>query len=220
VAVKRSVRIVPAILTDSEAALSRMVSVANGFAPFVQVDIMDGVFVPTVSVRAEELQRQDIRFAWEAHLMVAHPLAHLESFMRAGATRIIFHVEALDEAELVILQARSLGLEVGVALNPPTPVAAAESLLFSVDSVLLMTVYPGYYGAAFVPEVMEKVSQVRSLHPGIEIGVDGGIKEGNLRDVVGYGVDTVCVGSAVFGQSDPAASFVRLSDLAQMSGAR
>ena len=197
-----------------------MVSLANGFAPFVQVDIMDGVFVPTVSVPAEALQRQDIRFAWEAHLMVAHPLPHLEAFMRAGASRIIFHVEADDEAALIILQARSLGLGVGVALNPPTPVGAIESLLPSVDSVLLMTVYPGYYGASFVPEVMEKVNQVRSLCPGVEIGVDGGIKESNLPDVVEYGVDTVCVGSAVFGQPDPAASFVRLSDLARMSGAR
>ncbi|MCK9356341.1 MAG: ribulose-phosphate 3-epimerase [Dehalococcoidia bacterium] len=217
---KRSVRIVPAILTDSEVALSRMVSLANVFAPFVQVDIMDGVFVPTVSVRAEGLQRQDIRFAWEAHLMVAHPLPHLESFRRAGASRIIFHVEAEDEAALVILQARSLGLGVGVALNPPTPVGAIESFISAVDSVLLMTVYPGYYGAPFVPDVMKKVSLVRALRPDIEIGVDGGIKEGNLPDVVGYGVDTVCVGSAVFGQPDPAASFVRLSDLARMSGAR
>jgi len=197
-----------------------MVALANGFAPFVQVDIMDGVFVPTVSVRAEDLHREDVRFAWEAHLMVAHPLPHLESFRRAGASRIIFHVEADDEASLVILQARSLGLGVGVAVNPPTPVGAIESLLPAVDSVLLMTVYPGYYGAAFVPEVMEKVSRVRSLRPDIEIGVDGGIKEGNLPDVVAYGVDTVCVGSAVFGQSDPAASFVRLSELARISAAR
>lgn len=217
---KRPVRIVPAILTDCETALARMVSLANGFAPFVQVDIMDGAFVPTLSVRAEELQRQDIRFAWEAHLMVAHPLSHLESFMRAGAKRIIFHVEAGDEAALVILQARSLGLGVGVALNPPTPVAAVESLLPAVDCVLLMTVYPGYYGAAFVPDVMKKVSLVRALRPDIEVGVDGGIKEGNLPEVVGYGVDTVCVGSAVFGQPDPAASFVRLSELARTSGAR
>jgi len=211
--VRRQVRVVPALLTDSEPSLSRMVALANSFAPFVQVDIMDGVFVPTVSVTVEELQRQDIRFKWEAHLMVAHPLLHLESFTRAGATRVIFHAESADAAEQVCLRARALGLGVGVALHPPTPVAAVGSILSSVACVLLMTVYPGYYGAPFVPDVMEKVSEVRALCPCIEIGVDGGIKEANLLQVAGYGVDTVCIGSAVFGQPDPAASYARLSDL-------
>jgi len=190
-----------------------MVALANGFAPFVQVDIMDGVFVPTVSVTADSLQRQDIRFGWEAHLMVAHPLLHLESFKCAGAERILFHVESADEPRRVVREARALGLGVGVALTPPTPVAAVEALLDSLDCVLLMTVYPGYYGAPFVPEVMQKVSQVRALCPCVEIGVDGGIKEANLLEVAGYGLDTVCVGSAIFSQPDPAASYARLEAL-------
>ncbi len=190
-----------------------MVALANAFAPFVQIDIMDGVFVPAVSMTAEDLRQQDIRFEWEAHLMVAHPLLHLEAFKCAGAGRVVFHVESVDEAEQVVLRARSLGLGVGVALNPPTPVAAVESLLPSVDCVLLMTVYPGSYGAPFVPEVMEKVSQVRALCPCIEVGVDGGIKEANLLEVAGYGVDTICVGSAIFARPDPADSYARLVEL-------
>ena len=211
----RSARVVPAILTDSKSELSHMVSLANGFAPFVQVDLMDGVFVPSRSVEIDDLRNQGIEFKWEAHLMVAHPLLHLEALRNLGAARVIFHVESGDEPALVVLHARSLGLGVGMAINPPTPVTSLEPYLRAVDSVLLMTVYPGYYGAPFVPEVMEKVGQVRAFRPDIEIGVDGGIKERNILAVVQQGVDTVCVGSAVFGQADPAASYARLSGLVQ-----
>jgi len=207
---KRCVRVVPAILTDSLGELTRMVELANRFAPFVQVDIMDGDFVPARSIGVPDLSRQDIRFGWEAHLMVAHPLRYLEPLKAAGTRRMIFHIESSDDPLTIITRARSLGLEVGVALNPPTPVADIEHLLKDVDSVLVMTVYPGCYGAAFVPEVMSKIGDVRALPYRVEIGVDGGIKEANVADVARQGVDTVCVGSAVFSSPDPAASYRRL----------
>ncbi len=213
--VKGSARVVPAILTDSADVLSQMVSLANGFAPFVQIDLTDGVFVPSLSVQVEDLRKQSIEFRWEAHLMFAHPLVQLESLKHAGASRVIFHVESGDDPALVILAARSLGLGVGMALNPPTPVASLEPYLYAVDAVLLMTVYPGFYGAPFVPEVMQKVGQVRALRPDIEIGIDGGIKERNIVEVVQQGVDTVCIGSAVFAQTEPAASYAKLSQLAR-----
>lgn len=212
---KRAVRVVPAILTDSPAELTRLVSLANRFAPFVQVDIMDGVFVPTRSVGAEDLRSQEIRFKWEAHLMVSDPIAYLEPCANAGATRIIFHIELEAEPNAVIVRARALGLGVGVAVNPPTPVASIATLLPAVDSVLLMTVYPGYYGAPFVPDVMSKVEQVRAIRADVEIGVDGGIKEGNFLAVARRGVDTLCVGSAVFASPNPDASYARLVSLAQ-----
>lgn len=212
---KRAVRVVPAILTDDSLELTRLVSLANRFAPFVQVDIMDGVFVPTLSIEVADLRAQDIRFAWEAHLMVSDPLSCLEPFRDAGARRVVFHFESQTEPTAVIDAARVLGLGVGLAVNPPTPVADITPLLPVVDSVLLMTVYPGYYGAAFVPEVMSKVAEVRAIRADVEIGVDGGIKESNLRDVARQGVDTLCVGSAVFASPDPEASYARLVALAQ-----
>ena len=212
---KRTVRVVPAILTDDPVELTRLVSLANRFAPFVQVDIMDGVFVPTRSVTAADLRAQHIRFDWEAHLMVSDPLAYLEPFQKVGASRVVFHVESTSDPNVVIAEARALGLGVGLAVNPPTPVADFAALLPSVDSLLLMTVHPGYYGAPFVPEVMSKVEQVRAACADIEIGVDGGIKEGNVVEVARQGVDTVCVGSAVFSTSEPEASYVRLVTLAQ-----
>lgn len=207
------VRVVPAILTDSPVALARMVAAANGFAPYVQIDIMDGVFVPSRSIDAADLHAQTITFKWEAHLMVANPLPYLEPLRNAGASRLIFHAEAVDDPLTVVTRIRELGLEAGVAINPPTPVGAIEHLVGDVDSVLLMTVYPGFYGAPFVPEMMSKVSQVRALSADVEIAVDGGIKEGNIVDVARQGVDTVCVGSAVFANDDPGASFRRLEAL-------
>ncbi len=211
----RMVRIVPAILTDNTCELNRMIGVANGFAPFVQMDIMDGLFVPSRSVGMDDLGRADIRFTWDVHLMVAHPLRYLEVLRGMGAAQIIFHIESEDDAGRVISGARSLGIRVGVAVNPPTSVADVTPLLREVDSVLLMTVYPGYYGAAFVPEVMSKVSQVRAACPQVEIAVDGGIKESNLVEVARHGVDTVCIGSAIFGSADPAASYLRFVSLAR-----
>ena len=210
-----SVKVVPAILTDDPIELARLIALANRFAPFVQVDIMDGAFVPTRSVAMADLCEQDMRFEWEAHLMVADPLAYLSTCREAGASRVIFHIESEGDPFAVVSQARLLGLEVGVAVNPPTPVADIEALLPVVDSVLLMTVFPGYYGAPFVPEVMSKVGQVRAACHGIEIGVDGGVKETNLVDVACHGVDAVCVGSAVFASPDPESSYLRLVSLAQ-----
>jgi ribulose-phosphate 3-epimerase len=215
--VKRSTRIVPAILTDTPDELSRLVGLANRFAPFVQVDIMDGDFVPSTSVDVTQLCRVDIRFDWEAHLMVTHPLRDLETIRDAGAMRVVFHVESADDPFEVIARARALGLAAGVALNPPTPVADIEPLLDVVDNVLLMTVYPGYYGAPFVPEVMSKVDSIRSLAPGMEIGVDGGVKESNLLAVARQGVDTICVGSAVFSSPDPEAAYKRLTGLVEQT---
>jgi len=211
----RSARIVPAILTDDATELARLVALANSFAPFVQVDMMDGTFVPTHSIGIEDLRTLDIHFRWEAHLMVVDAVAYLAPLCGAGAARVIFHVESGGDPLEVVSTARSLGLGVGVALNPPTPVADVAGLLPLVDCVLLMTVYPGYYGAPFVPEVMSKVEQVRARSASVEIGVDGGVKEANLVDVLRHGVDTVCVGSAVFAAADPCASFLRLSALAQ-----
>ena len=119
-----------------------MVSLANGFAPFVQVDLMDGVFVPSRSVEIDDLRNQGIEFKWEAHLMVAHPLEYVEPFRDAGASRLIFHAEAVADPLALISRARTLGLEVGVAINPPTPVEAIRHLLGGVDETVTVHGHP------------------------------------------------------------------------------
>ncbi len=207
-------QVVPAILTDNPEALKTMVHQAEKFASRVQFDIMDGKFVPSRSITQQHLARLPIKLGWEVHLMVQHPEDYLEGFKQAGAQKVVFHYEATNSPEQVISKARKLGLDVGLAINPDTPVAAILGLADKVDSVLFLSVYPGFYGKKFIPGVLDKISEFRNASPAIEIGIDGGIKEDNIALVARAGVDTIYVGSAILGQKDPADSYRRLVALA------
>jgi len=213
----KSARVVPAILTDDPTALETMARQAESFTDYVQIDIMDGHFVPSRSVTWEQIAGLPGRLKWEAHLMVMQPEKYLEGFKQAGARRIVFHHEATTSPHEVISGVRNLGLEVGLAVNPETPVSAIAPCINEVDSILLLTVTPGFYGSKFIPEVMDKVAELRSIRSGIEIGVDGGIKESNIREIASAGVDYVCVGCAVFLQPDPAGSYHHLQSLVQQN---
>jgi ribulose-phosphate 3-epimerase len=212
-----SARIVPALLTDSKAELAEMVRLANSFADFVQIDVMDGLFVPSTSIDADDLRMLEIRFRWEAHLMVSRPTEHIDSFVKAGAERVTIHAEANEDVRNAVSLARRMGVRVGLALSPKTAVAEVEPLLPLVDSVLLLTVEPGYYGSPFLPEVLSKVGRVRAAHPGLSVAVDGGVKEQNLLEVADTGVDEICVGSAIFRAQDAAAAYRRLQGLLDRS---
>jgi ribulose-phosphate 3-epimerase len=209
------IRIIPAILTEDSEALARMVRQAEAFCDYVQFDIMDGRFVPSYSIGCADIAALRPKLKWEAHLMVAEPASYLTEFREAGASRVVFHYEASPAPEEVIGLVKGLGLEVGLALNPETPVSAVSSWLAQLDSILLLTVNPGFYGSAFIPEVLDKVAELRRVCPEIEIGVDGGIKDGNIARVARTGVDAICVGSAVFLQPQPAESYRHLLALAQ-----
>jgi ribulose-phosphate 3-epimerase len=209
----RIVSVVPAILTDDPQALKTMVRQAEAFCDYVQFDIMDGRFVPSQSIKCEHIATLNTTLSWEAHLMVEKPEDYAADFMKAGARRITFHYEASPHPKKVIKLIKGLGLEAGLALNPETPVAAALPLVSKAASVLLLTVHPGFYGSPFIPEVLQKVAELRRVYPEIEIGVDGGIKEGNIAQVARAGVDAICVGSAVFLKPQPAESYRRLSSL-------
>ena len=210
-------RVVPAILTDDPKAMETMVRQAETFTNYVQFDIMDGQFVPSQSITCEHLDSLAIKLNWDAHLMVLHPEDYLESFHRAGAQRITFHFEATETPRQVISQIREIGLEVGLAVNPETPVSAIIPLAALVDSVLFMSVRPGFYGSPFIPEVLDTIREFRKAQPDMEIGIDGGIKENNIVQVAQSGADYICVGSAIFLQPDPGASFRHLTNLIQRS---
>ena len=206
-------RLLPAILTDDPKALETMVRQVESFTAYAQVDIMDGRFVPSTSITWEHLLPLSIKFAWEAHLMVMQPESYLEGFSKAGAQRVIFHYEATPSHEEVIASARNLGLEVGLAINPETPVSAVTHLTSQLDSILLLSVNPGFYGSKFIPEVMDKVAGLRQVCPSLRIGIDGGISEKNIAQIARSGVDDICVGSAIFLQPQPAESFRHLQSL-------
>ena len=213
----RPIQVVPAILTDDPKVLETMVRQAEGFASYVQFDIMDGHFVPSQSITNEHLAMLPMKLNWEAHLMVRRPEDYLKGFQQAGAEKIIFHYEATSSPQKVISQARNLGLKVGLAANPESPVSVIQSLANELDSVLFLTVHPGFYGSQFVPEAVEKVAELRRIQPDIEIGIDGGIKESNIAQVTQVGVNVIYVGSAIFLQAQPGDSFHRLQTLVQES---
>jgi len=208
-------KVVPAILTDDPKALDTMVRQAESFTTYVQFDIMDGQFVPSWSITSEHLADLSTTLSWEVHLMVQRPEDYLETFWKAGAQKVVFHYEATSSPEEVISQVGSLGLGVGLAINPETPVSHIQSLVSKVDSVLFLTVNPGFYGSPFIPEVLDKAMELRSVQPNLEIGVDGGIKEGNIAQIARIGIDVIYVGSAIFLQPEPGESFRRLLALAQ-----
>ena len=214
----RLTRLVPAILTDDPKAMETMVRQAETFTTYVQFDIMDGQFVPSRSINWEHLAALPIvGLSWEAHLMVLRPEDYLEGFQRAGAQKVVFHYEATPSPREVISLARELGLGVGLAANPETPISAILPLSGEVDSVLFLSVYPGFYGSQFIPEVLDKVAEFHNASPGVEIGIDGGIRESNIAQIARGGVDVIYVGSAIFLQPQPGESFHHLESLVQGS---
>jgi len=213
----RITQVVPAILTNDPAALETMIRQAESFTNYVQLDIMDGQFVPSRSITWKHLANLPIKLGWEAHLMVLRPEEYLPRFHQAGARKVIFHYEATSSPREVIARARKLGLGVGLAVNPETTVSTIIPLADEVDSVLLMTVNPGFYGSKFLPEVMDKVAELRKARPDMEIGADGGAKESNITQIAQAGVDVIYVGSAIFLQPQPGESFHRLQALVQES---
>lgn len=200
-------------MTDDPAALNQMVKAVSSVIDWAQVDIMDGQFVPSRSVGWQEVKAAKLPFDWEAHLMVAEPETYFSGFKSARARRVIFHFEAANDVITTIAHARKLDLDVGLALNPGTPVSAIADYLPLLDSILIMSVVPGFYGSKFIPEVLDKVGEIRALKPDISIGIDGGIKESNILEVAASGVDDICVGSAIFLGADPKLCFRHLQTL-------
>ncbi|MGD0796056.1 MAG: ribulose-phosphate 3-epimerase [Dehalococcoidales bacterium] len=211
----RSVRIIPAILTDDPVALEKLARQAEDFTDYAQIDIMDGKFVPSNSVTCEQLAALKTKLAWEAHLMVLHPENCVADFRRAGAEKIVFHYEATPEPEKIIRQIRKLGAKVGLAVNLETPILAIARLVKKVDSVLFLAVHPGFYGARFLPEVLDKIAAFRKEYPEMEIGIDGGVKEDNIVKIAGSGVNFICIGSALFRDARPAEAYRRMKALVE-----
>jgi ribulose-phosphate 3-epimerase len=208
---QKSIRIVPAVLTDDPASLKSMLEKAAEYTDFVQIDIMDGVFVPSSSIGWQDILAVKKQPGWEAHLMIKNPEKEFANYKKAGTGKVVFHFEAAPEPQKVIQTARSLKLKVGLAINPETTLSQVMPLLDSVDSVLFLSVHPGFYGAKFLSEVLDKVRELHRLKPSLLLSIDGGINENNLLEVAKTGVQEICVGSGIFRQADPAAAYRKLT---------
>ncbi|MBU2102416.1 MAG: ribulose-phosphate 3-epimerase [Candidatus Omnitrophota bacterium] len=195
--------IVPALLTHTKEEFKGMLSLCSEFTDFVQVDIMDGLFVSSRSITPIDIRNVATTMKTEAHLMVNKPLEYLDVFKNFGAHKIIFHFE-IDEDHRAIIQAiKGAGLEAGLAINPYTQIADFNHLVDEVASILFMSVIPGFYGAAFVPEVLDKIVRFKKIYPATPIGIDGGVKLDNVARIKEAGVDYLCVGSAILKAKDP-----------------
>lgn len=208
--------VIPAILAKSQKELKEKLDLILAYADFIQVDIMDGKFVPNKTWGdPKALAELSSVIDYEVHLMVEHPERVIEKWAKAGASRIIFHFEATKNPEKCILEIKKYKKEVGLAINPETPVEKIKKLLPlpprlhpgiatgdirdpKVDYVLVMGVNPGFSGQKFQPVVLEKIKQIKKIAPQIQIGVDGGVDKANAKKLYAAGVDNLTAASAIF----------------------
>ena len=204
-------KIAPSILSADFAHLARDVARVADAADLLHVDVMDGHFVPnlTLGPLVVEALRPETDLFLDCHLMVDNPDVLLADFVKAGADRCIVHVELGDPRPLFD-EMRALGTGVGITLNPDTPVDDVLPYLADVDLLLVMSVRPGFGGQSFIPEVLEKVRVARRVIEeeglAVEIEIDGGINVETAPLAVAAGVDILVAGSAVFRADDPAAA--------------
>jgi len=217
----KRIRIAPSILSADFAALGAgIAAVEKGGADFIHVDVMDGHFVPNITIGPPVVKavKRVARVPLDVHLMITDPDRYAEAFVDAGADMLSVHVEVLPHLHRSVAFIKSLGVKAGVVLNPSTPVVAIEEIAGDVDFVLVMSVNPGFGGQKFIPTSLRKVSAIRALldragNPA-PIEIDGGIDLSNIARAVDAGVEIIVAGSAIFNASDPAAATKALKDAA------
>lgn len=206
---ERPVRIAPSILSADFARLGEEVrAVEKAGADWIHLDIMDGHFVPNLTIGPGIVKAVDkiTDLTLDVHLMIANPAAFLEEFRQAGADYLVVHHEGQPHLHRLVGRIKELGAKAGVALNPATPLAALEEILPDVDLVLIMTVNPGFGGQSFIRNCLPKIRAARTMidraNPGILLEVDGGVKAENAAQVRAAGADVVVSGSGVYGHPD------------------
>jgi ribulose-phosphate 3-epimerase len=197
--------ITPSILSADLSRLQEEVDSITSYADWLQVDVMDGHFVPNLSFGAPVLKHLKTTLPLDIHLMVTNPADRLKEFADIHAKHITFHAEAVPKTEdrLTLLKAiRSAKATAGIALNPATPLSAIDDVVGEVDLVLVMSVQPGFGGQAFKPEVLEKVRELRAAYPDLMIQMDGGINAETAAQCREAGADNLVAGSFVFASPD------------------
>ena len=215
------VEIAPSILAANFACLGDEIrAVEKGGATLLHMDVMDGHFVPnlTIGVPVVRSLRKATRLTLDVHLMIENPDRYVEAFAEAGADMISVHQEATPHLDRVLGRIREMGREVGVVINPATPVSTLSEVLDKVDYVLVMSVNPGFGGQKFIPETVGKIRQLKELraryNDGFRIEVDGGIGPENVSEVVRAGAELLVAGTSIFHTPDAAEAVRRLKHLA------
>jgi len=205
----RTIDIAPSILSADFSRLGEEIAaVERGGATILHVDVMDGHFVPNITIGLPVVKSLAAitRLPLDAHLMISEPGRYAAQFVDAGAKMVSVHVEADAHLHRTLMSIKSAGAQAGVVLNPATPVVAVEEALQFADYVLVMSVNPGFGGQKFIPQAIDKVRRLRQTinekRLNVRIEIDGGIDKSNIETVVGAGAEILVAGSAIFGSSD------------------
>jgi len=212
------VKIIPAIIAQNFQELKEKIKKLEPYVDWVQLDIMDGQFVGNSTwPYAEsgqgapaELKNLKTKLNLEAHLMVEKPEEVIEKWIDSGVKRIIFHYEATARQKEIIGRIKKSGLEVGLALNPETPIKVLAQYISEIDLVLVMTVEPGKGGQELLPEMLAKIRELRQKYPEVKIEADGGINPSTAPEIVLAGAALLAVGSAIFDSEDIGETINRL----------
>ena len=216
---QRNIDIAPSILSADFSCLGDQIqAVERGGAGILHVDVMDGHFVPNITVGLPVVKSLAgfTRLPIDAHLMITNPGTYATQFVEAGAQMVSVHVEADPHLHRTVKAIKEAGAQGGVVLNPATPVSAVEEALQFVDYVLVMSVNPGFGGQKFIPQALDKVKRLRQMiderQLNVRIEIDGGVDRTNIESVVAAGAEIIVAGSAIFGKSDAEAAVKELRD--------
>jgi ribulose-phosphate 3-epimerase len=203
----------PSILSADFGRLAEQIAQAErGGAGMVHVDVMDGHFVPNITLGPPVVKaiRKATRLPLDCHLMIENADRWVDAFVDAGADWVSVHVEAVPHLERTVSHLRQRGAKAGVALNPATPLSVLDEILPELDYVLIMSVNPGFSGQRFIPGCLDKVRRARALIESrglqVKVEVDGGVDGSNVAALVQAGADILVAGNAVYGQADPEAA--------------
>lgn len=200
----RPVLITPSILSADFKNLQAEIESVEPFADWLQIDVMDGHFVPNLSFGAPVLKSVKTKLPLDVHLMVSNPAERIAEFAELKASHITFHAEAVPAADRssLIAAIRATGATAGVAINPETPLEEVRDTLPDVDLLLVMTVHPGFGGQQFIAEALTKVKEARVLYPDLMIQVDGGVDNTTAPACIEAGADNLVAGSYIFKAAD------------------
>jgi ribulose-phosphate 3-epimerase len=214
-------KIAPSILSADFAALGEAIArVEAAGADLLHVDVMDGHFVPNLSIGPPVIEsiRKRTRLPLDVHLMIEEPERWVETYVKAGADYVTVHVEASAHLERTLTLIREAGARSGVALNPSTPPEVLQYVLDDLDLVLIMSVNPGFGGQSFIPTAYEKIRRLRAMlaNRPVLVSVDGGVKADNAGLLAQAGATVLVAGSAIFGAPDPGAALAALRSASEV----
>lgn len=212
------IKISPSVLASDFANLeSELKKCSDGGAEFIHLDVMDGHFVPNISIGAPVIAALDkvCETPFDVHLMISDPLFYIDDFIKAGADIITFHVECESDIEKTIDKIVDAGCKAALAVKPNTPIDAVYPYLDKLSMVLVMTVEPGFGGQSFMESTMPKIKELRAKCPDIDIQVDGGINADTVKIAGKAGANVFVAGSAVFKSDNPAATIKLLKENAE-----